>query len=55
MISPGESRLLPKVVVDIDETLIHTSRRKHTVASRVLDAEIPFETVETMSDKQLFE
>ncbi len=47
--------MLPKVVVDIDETLIHTSRRKHTVASRVLDAEIPFEAVETMSDKQLFE
>ncbi len=55
MISPEKPRMLPRVVVDVDETLIHTSRRKHTVASRVLDAEIPFEAVETMSDKQLFE
>jgi hypothetical protein len=47
--------MLPRVVVDVDETLISTSSRKHTVASRVLDAEIPFEAVETMSDRQLFE
>jgi hypothetical protein len=55
MISPEEPWMLPRVVVDVDETLIHTSRRKHTVASRVLGAEIPVEAVETLSDRQLFE
>ena len=47
--------MLPRVVVDVDETLINTSRRKHTVACRVLGAEIPFEAGETLSDRQLFE
>ncbi len=47
--------MLPRVVVDIDETLIHTSRRRHAVASRILGAEIPPEAVETLSNKRLFE
>lgn len=46
---------MPRVVVDIDETLIHTSRRRHAVASRILGAEIPPEAVETLSNKRLFE
>ena len=46
---------MPKVVVDIDETLIHTSRRRHAVASRILGAEIPPEAVDAMSNQRLFE
>jgi phosphoglycolate phosphatase-like HAD superfamily hydrolase len=47
--------MLPRVVVDIDETLIHTSRRRHAVASQILGAEIPPEAVDAMSNQRLFE
>ena len=47
--------MLPRVVVDVDETLLHTSRRRHAVACRILGAEIPPEAVDTLSNKRLFE
>jgi hypothetical protein len=45
---------LNTVIVDIDDTLIDTSRRMHKLWTKLLDREIPEEAVENMNLEQIF-
>lgn len=47
--------MLPRVVVDIDDTLIDTKKRIHAVWCHILDRDIPFMDVENMGAIQIFE
>jgi hypothetical protein len=45
---------MSKVIVDIDDTVIHTGQRMHKLWSLLLDREIPRDAVETMGLEQIF-
>jgi hypothetical protein len=46
--------VLTSIVVDIDDTLVNTSRRTQAVWRLVLGCEVPLEAVETLSLEQVF-
>ncbi len=46
---------MSSVVVDIDDTLVSTDRRKWAVWRHILNREIPFEMVESKSSRQVLE
>jgi hypothetical protein len=41
------------VVVDIDDTIVKTDRRRHSAWCRVLGREIPFQDVESLSSEEI--
>lgn len=47
------SGLMDAVVVDIDDTIVSTDRRRHAAWCKVLGREIPFEDVESSSSEEI--
>ncbi|KPV65172.1 MAG: hypothetical protein AOA65_0430 [Candidatus Bathyarchaeota archaeon BA1] len=46
---------MDSVVVDIDDTLVSTDRRKWAVWRHILNREIPLETIESQGSRQVLE
>jgi hypothetical protein len=51
----NEVKTMISVVVDVDDTLINTERRMHSVWRELLGREVPMEAIETLGLEQIFE